>query len=191
MCTWSDCNITQLPIFIFSQRLICVGDLGERDTQRGAWAHQKYENVEGFQHRGGVFTLLHSFWSCVLTWLRAEEFKHGQFWMHFWMSGSQLEALLPMLHLIWEDRAATCPTDQWYHMKRWSQYTFKRCSSSLVVRTWSNFDQSKTQEAKTHLANKWCKFSHVTTYIIYNFFWPLIWPKWRELLMRKHPESLS
>lgn len=89
-------------------------------------AHQKYENVKGFQHRGEVLTLLHSCWSCMLTWLRAEEFKHGQFWMHFWMSGSQLQALLQMLHLIWEDRAATCPTDQWYHMKRWSQYTFKQ-----------------------------------------------------------------
>lgn len=148
MCTWNDCNITQPPIFIFSQTLICAGDLGERDTRRGAWvqvilncrSHQKYENVEGFRHRGGVLPWLHSCWSCVLTRLRAEEFKHGQFWMHFWMSGSQLEALLQMLHLIWEDRAATCPTDQWYHMKRWSQCTSKRCSSSLVVRTWSNFD---------------------------------------------------
>lgn len=38
----------------------------------------------------------------------------------------------------------------------------KLCSSSLVVRTWSNFDQSKMLEAKTHLANEWCKCSHVT-----------------------------
>lgn len=56
-----------------------------------------------------------------------------------------------LLHLIREDRAATCPSDRWYHMKRWSQWAFKSTpqqfgwgegmegSQSLWIAKWRHF----------------------------------------------------